>query len=68
MTAAEKIQSTLASMGLVLAKRKSEVTASMANVKETWAERAAIREYLGGMPRERAELEAVRDTAEMLGL
>lgn len=64
---ARDIDSALASIGLSLATRKSEVLASMANVKETWAERAAIREYLGGMPRERAEREAVIDTARMLG-
>ena len=35
---------------------------------EEWSERSAIREYLGGMPRSRAELAAVRDACEMLGL
>ncbi len=35
---------------------------------EEWSERAAIREYLGGMPRARAELAAVRDACEALGL
>ena len=35
---------------------------------EEWAERAAIREYLGGMPRAGAERAAVHDACVMLGL
>lgn len=37
-------------------------------VIEEHAERAAIREYLGDMPREEAEVLAVRDTCEVLGV
>lgn len=35
---------------------------------EEWSERAAIREYLGGMPRSHAELAAVRDVCDVFGL
>jgi hypothetical protein len=35
---------------------------------EEWSERAAIREYLGGMPRDEAELAAIRDACDVLGL
>ncbi len=41
---------------------------SLEDVTETWTERAAIREYLGGMPRNIAEGRAVADTSRMLGL
>lgn len=37
----------------------------LANVREVWAERAAIREYLGGLRHRRnAELHAVTDALE----
>ena len=35
---------------------------------EEWAERAAIREYLGGIARAKAEREAVGDACSMLGI
>lgn len=35
---------------------------------EEWAERASIREYLGGLPRAKAERVAVSDACAMLGL
>ena len=41
---------------------------SIERLHEEWAERAAVREYLGGQPRAKAEREAVRDACEMLGL
>ena len=37
-------------------------------VRETWSERAAIREYLGGISRNVAESRALVDTAEVLGV
>jgi len=40
----------------------------IARVVEEHAERAAIREYLGGMPRDEAEAAAVNDTADALGV
>ena len=40
----------------------------LARVVEEHAERAAIREYLGGMLRNAAEAAAVDDTADMLGV
>lgn len=62
------VQSELARIGIVLADRKSNVIANLELVKETWSERAAIREYLGGIPRETAERLALRDTCEVLGV
>lgn len=35
---------------------------------EEWGERAAIFEYLGGMPRAKAEREAVHEACGVLGL
>jgi hypothetical protein len=35
---------------------------------EEWSERAAIREYLGGMPRDETELAAIHDACDVLGL
>lgn len=40
----------------------------IARVIEEHAERAAIREYLGGMSREEAEAAAVEDTCDVLGV
>jgi len=40
----------------------------ISRVVEEHAERAAIREYLGGMPREEAEAAAVEDTCDVLGV
>ena len=40
----------------------------LGRVVEEHAERAAIREYLGNMPREEAEAAAVEDTCDMLGV
>jgi len=37
-------------------------------VRETWSERAGIREYLGGMSRNVAESRALADTSSILGL
>ena len=40
----------------------------IARVVEEHAERAAIRAYLGGMPRAEAEVAAVGDTCDALGV
>jgi hypothetical protein len=40
----------------------------IARVIEEHAERSAIREYLGNMPREEAETAAVEDTCDVLGV
>jgi hypothetical protein len=37
----------------------------LADLEELWSERAAIREYDGGMPRAEAEHEAMRDVVRM---
>jgi hypothetical protein len=34
--------------------------------REDWEERAAIMEYMGGLPRERAEFEAYKDVKRQL--
>lgn len=41
---------------------------SLEHVTETWSERAAVREYLGGYPRNVAESRGLADTANVLGL
>lgn len=41
---------------------------ALASVTETWIERAAVREYEGGMARGLAESRALVDTANLLGL
>lgn len=64
----EWVQSMLASFSIWLARAKSEVSSRMPEIREVWGERAAIREFCGGMPRAQAEAEAVRDTAEVLGI
>ena len=35
-------------------------------IRELWEERAAVREYDGGLKRERAELLAARDVKELI--
>jgi hypothetical protein len=60
------IASELASLGMLIATRVSNVCSNLDLVKETWSERAAIREYLGGHPRKVAEHLALVDTCEML--
>lgn len=62
------IASELASLAIGRARSKAEVGTLLATVKEVWSERAAIREYLGGVPRWRAEREAVADTYESMGV
>lgn len=37
-------------------------------LREEWIERASIREYLGNMPREDAEIAAIYDACNVLGL
>jgi len=64
----ENIASTLARIAVKLATSPRDVTVQMATVKEAFCERAAIREYLGGMLRETAENMAIRDTCAVLGL
>lgn len=51
-----------------LAAIAAEHNVPLDRLHEEWSERAAIREYLGGMPRNEAELAAVRDACEVLGL
>lgn len=64
-----EIRSSLMSIALHIVRRRSEVMATFDRVYEEWSERAAIREYLNdGLSRWRAELEAVRDAGEMLGV
>lgn len=41
---------------------------ALASVTETWSERAAVREYEGGLARAVAETRALADTAHLLGL
>ena len=41
---------------------------SVASLTEEHAERSAIREYLGGMPREAAEEAALQDTCDVFGI
>ena len=36
------------------------------HLREVWSERAAIREYLGGLPRAQAEQAAIGDVREIL--
>lgn len=67
-TADDDVRSELASIAMHLARRKSEVGKLIERVQEEWAERAAIREYLGALPRWCAEREAVQDAGEMLGV
>ena len=40
----------------------------IARVVEEHSERAAIREYLGGMPRAEAETAALEDTCDVFGI
>jgi len=40
----------------------------VARVTEEHSERSAIREYLGGMPREAAEEAALQDTCDVFGV
>ena len=70
MTAAidPKVQSQLASLGLHIASAPDNVISSLDLVTETWNERAAIRQYLGNMPRAQAEPLALKDTCEVLGI
>lgn len=63
-----EIDSELASIALARAERRADVPALIAATKEAWSERAAIREYLGGMPRWEAERAAVQDAGEVMGL
>jgi hypothetical protein len=46
--------------------RRSRI--SVASLTEEHAERAAIREYLGGMPRAEAEKAALADTCDVFGI
>lgn len=64
----DEIDSELASIALARAERPSNVAPLIAEAKEVWSERAAIREYVGGLPRWKAERYAVQDTGETMGL
>ena len=63
-----KVQSDLARLGMIIATAPDNDRASLDLVTETWSERAAIRECLGGLPRAQAELYALKDTCEVLGI
>lgn len=62
------IASQLAQLGLLIATRVDNVCSNLDLVKEVWNERAAIREYVGGLPRYKAELYALEDTCVELGI
>jgi hypothetical protein len=62
------IDSELASLALHMARRRSEVVPLLELVRETFGERAALREYVGGWPRDVAEEYAFFDTCELLGV
>lgn len=51
-----------------LARLAKAAKLSLEHVTETWSERAAMREYLGGHPRNVAESRALADTANVLRL
>lgn len=62
----EKIDTELAQLAMHFARSKQDVARKLAEVREVWSERAAIREYLGGLRHRRnAEVFAVADTIEM---
>lgn len=69
MTDAERLASidrTLAMRALHFARSKADAPKLLASIRELWSERAAIREYLGGLRHRRnAELHAVADAIEM---
>lgn len=60
------VASHLASLGLHFSRRKDEVTKTLDEAREIWCERAAIREYCGGMTRWHAEQHALADTIEVM--
>lgn len=63
----DSVASHLASIAIHLATSKTDVGVQLARVREEWSERAAIREYLGGIPRWQAERAAVDDAGIALG-
>lgn len=65
--AEDAVKSHLASIALCLATSRGDVSVQLARVQEEWRERAAIREYLAGLPRWQAEREAVNDAGIALG-
>lgn len=62
---APEIRSEIASLALALG---GDLADQMEIVREIFSERAAIREYLGGLARRVAEGRALSDTRELLGL
>ena len=67
------VEKALADLALELVERHhggnpDAVPRALERVHEEWAERAAIREYVGGMTRNGAEVAAVDDTRRMLSL
>ena len=58
------VASSLASLALHAARRPAEITPLLREAQELWAERAAIREFDGGIPRPLAEFEALNDTID----
>lgn len=69
MTDAEQaaaVEQALANFARHRARSRAALPRVLADVREAWSERAAIREYLGGMRHRRnAELHAVGDTFDM---
>lgn len=58
------VDSQIAQLALHYAGRKSTILTWMDLIREEWAERSAIREYVGGQPRRTAELHALQDVVE----
>lgn len=67
-TIADDVRSELARIALAMIRRRNELDEKLALVHETFGERAAIREYLGGHDRRRAEHLAIVDACEVLGV
>lgn len=51
----------------IFARLARETGQPRARVLEEWGERAAIREYLGNLPRAEAELRAIEDVRDVFG-
>lgn len=61
-----KIHIELTRLAVHYARTNAEKTANLADIREMWSERAAIREYLGALRHRRnAELHGMSDALEM---
>lgn len=67
-TLSDDVKSELARVAFAMISARGELPEKMEIVLETFSERAAIREYLGGHPRSVAEHLAIVDTCEILGV